>query len=177
MLQPPPPLNPVNSETRHSRKSHLQQRFACEIIGLVVVVLSIYGCGREQPAPTKVESSLFDIELRLPKSHLERLPFELRSSTELKLEIAHLSGEPVSVILMDKKDLNNFERDFRDLSRLTLSFYTVMSRTGVDDRFDSDWQQFSGPAVYTILIWPKNQPDAAKALGTSVVHVRLLQRK
>jgi hypothetical protein len=174
MFQPQFPLGTLDSETRHLRRCRLEPRFASGMIALMVLLVT-NGCTREQPP--KVEAGLVAVDLRIPRGHLERLPFELRSSAELRLEIVHLGGQPVSAILMNKKDLNDLDRDFRDVSRISLSFYTAMSQTAIDDRFDSGWQQFSGPAVYTILIWPRRESDAKKDLGTSLVRIRLLQRK
>ena len=100
------------------------------------------------------------------------MPFELPADKELKLEIAHLSGDPVSIFFLEKGDLNEFH------SSRALRFYTKLSHPKVDNLFDSGWQRLKSPAIYALIVIQRtsSKGDSNKVPAPSVVNLRVLSR-
>lgn len=142
-------------------------RYAC--VSIAAVCFATACRVQEQP---KIAVSLVDQQLQLEKGEVKSVPFELPADKELKLDVAHLSGDPVSIFFLEKSDLNEFHN-----SR-ALRFYTKLSHPKVDNLFDSGWQQLKSPAIYAVLLEQRtaSKSDSSKVPAPSVVNLRVLSR-
>lgn len=154
--------------------ARLQSIAAGALLVLSLCLLGGAAC-RETVAPPKVESTLLDQQVRLEKGQVQKLPFEHRAAGELKVEIVHLSGEPIRVLTFDKQGAARVEQPLDDPWKFSLSFYTALSKPRVDGRFDSGWLSFPGGEVYSLVIWPI-APKKDQPFRTAIVNVRVMSR-
>lgn len=139
------------------------------MLSAVILATGALSCdsAKDEAAPPKAVRSVLDQQITLQPEEIRTWSFEVRApESEMKVEAAHLSGEPMHLYVLDKSDFNDYEakRDWAYLTRLSIA--------ELDNAFDSDWQQLARPGVYSVIVRPHNSHEPQP----TVANLRVMTR-
>jgi hypothetical protein len=123
------------------------------VVVIISILAGLLGCGIPLP--------VVDENVEVSERQYKWWALEVESGWEIKVDVLHISGPPVKVYFLDKKNFTAFEQN--ELWR----YRTGLSHMEVDTRFDSGWRRHNAPGVYYLLIrahdWKTGASESSRA--------------